>query len=253
MPRTTKDKIIYWVFADRIPLTKLVIVSNILTWLAISLFGLSVLTSHTVFSVDGVVSMPWTVVTYPLLGSGGPLFILFACYWMWVAGGSLERSWGTSRFAAYFFSMTAVSALGLYVGSFAAKAAGVSASGLWLPIAGITVAFAMLNPEEQILFMLFLPMKLKYLALIDVALVLVAYGANNPILGVFALAGCAYSYSYVRRPRRYEARPRAVRADRSRRTSRKLNPFSWMKEQRERRRLKRFLERSSGSDDDGPD
>ncbi len=240
---TTQEKISYWLFADRIPVTKLLIVSNVVTFLAITLFDLGIIPAYLSFTTQTLISAPWTLVTYPLVGMCGVLCLLFQGYWLWVAGGSLERSWGSAKFARFFFIMSAVSALGLLAGSVFAKEP-IEATGLWLPLAGVTIAFAMMNPEQQILFFLIIPLKLKYLALIDVAVVLVSYGQVHLALGVCALAGCAYSYACVR-PGWWSSFPRPddgkiVRVHRRA----AFSPLRAWKEHREREKLKRLFERS---------
>jgi len=239
----------YWLFADRIPVTKSVIISGVVTFLFIT-FGADSLAALLGYSSRSLLLLPWTAVTYPLVGDYSPISLLFASYWMWVAGGSLERSWGSRVFGIYFFVISAITALALYA---AAVMTGVptSLAGLWLPLAGVTVAFAMMNPEQQILFFFIIPMKLKYLAVLDVALVLVSYARPNPLLGVFALAGCAISYWYVtqggslgfpsrRRPRQGDV----VRVYDRRSLFSKLNPIRWYRDRRERKRLKDFFDKS---------
>jgi hypothetical protein len=125
--------------------------------------------------------------------------------------------------------------------------------GLWLPLAGVTVAWAMLNPEQQILFFFIIPMKLKYLALLDVALVLISYGQIHLALGLFALLGCAFSYWYIL-PHdfglsRSRDRGQVVRVHPRRGFLHKLNPFGWIKEKRDKDRLKKLFEDSFGDDE----
>ena len=45
----------------------------------------------------------WTLFTWPLVGGGHPIWLLFACAWAYWVCGSLERSWGTRTFLAFFF------------------------------------------------------------------------------------------------------------------------------------------------------
>lgn len=256
MQGSTLEKISYWLFADKIPLTKFLIVSNVATFLAITLFQLNVIAAFTAFNSMVVRVAPWTVLTYPLVCvNDGIIGLLFACYWLWWAGGSLERTWGTRTFATYFFILSALSALGLYAGS-VLTGVPVILAGLWLPIAGITVSYAMLNPEQQILFMLFIPLKLKYLAILDVVMVLISYGRSNLLLGVCALAGCAYAFWYVR-PDRFrmperQRRGQVVRVHGKGGVLRKLNPFAWIRSYRDRQRLKKLFERSDFKEG-GPD
>jgi len=242
----------YWLFKDRIPVTKLLIISNVLTFALIALANLGVIVQLLAFQWTTFLIKPWSIVTYPLVWVGDPLGLLFSGYWLWVAGGSLERNWGSQKFAIYFFSMCAVTAVGIFIGGWLTHA-DPTIAGLWLPLAGVTVAFAMLNPEQQILFFMIIPMKLKYLALIDVIIVLFSYGSGGRLLlGIFALAGCAMSYFYVKGRSsfsRYEYRSpqqdthdRIIRIYPQRRTF-TLNPFKWYKEYKDRKRLKDFFDR----------
>jgi len=248
LPSRGIDNFAYWLIRDRIPLVKVLILSNAVTFFLIALGNLYAIERYTIFDTAGLRASPWTLLTYALLGSrDGPISLLFAGYWLWIAGGSLERSWGSTRFALYFFTTCAISALGIFAGALVTHDSAVLA-GLWLPLAGVTVAFAMLNPEQQILFFFIIPLKLKYLALLDVGIVLVAYGRANPLLGVMALAGCAYSYWYVRGrhalawnrgPRRAEV----VRVHRRKSPLRWLNPLNWFREYRDRKRLRDLFDK----------
>ncbi|MEN6357921.1 MAG: rhomboid family intramembrane serine protease [Armatimonadota bacterium] len=250
---TTSDKIRYWLFEDRIPLTKLIIIANAATFIAITLFKLGIFTYLLGFNSAIALKMPWTFVTYPLVAVGGDIIsLLFGAYWLWVAGGSLERSWDTGRYALYFFLMCAITACGLWIG-YVLLNIQISLIGLWLPLAGVTIAWAMMNPEQQILFFFIIPMKLKYLALLDVVLVLISYGQVNLLLGLFALLGCAFSYWYIL-PHDFGVRTRqdrgqVVRVHRRQSIMHKLNPFGWIKEKRDKDRLRKLFDDSYGDDD----
>lgn len=246
---TTADKISYWFFSDRMPLTKILIVANALALLIFSVF-LKGLDGLFIFDPQILPVMPWTLLTYPFIGRD-IISVLFSGYWLWFAGGSLERSWGTRKFTIYFFSLAAISAIGLYLG-YLVTGANVSLLGLWLPLAGVTISFAMLNPEQQILFFFIIPMKLKYLALLDVAIVFIFYATTTPLLGIFALLGCAYAYWYVRPgflqlPER-SRQAQVVRVYNKRGLGYYLNPFKWISEYRRTRKLKKLF-KDSGYDD----
>jgi len=242
------DRFAYWLVRDRIPLVKLLILANAVTFFVIALGNLYAIERYIAFDAAGVIAAPWTLLTYPLLGSrDGPISLLFAGIWLWFAGGSLERSWGTTRFAAYFFSTCVVSALGL-LAAYVLTGVSIATAGLWLPLAGATVAFAMLNPEERVLFWFVIPLKLKYLALLDVAIVLIMYGRVSIATGVLALAGCAYSFWYVRSGRHYGSghgprRSEVIRVHRRKSILSRLNPLNGLRERRERKRLRDLFEK----------
>lgn len=245
---TTSERINYWLFADRIPLTKILIISNVATFIAVVLFKLGIITNLLIFKTNNAFLMPWTLVTYPMVYVGDIIGLLFSAYWLWVAGGSLERSWTTRRFGIYFFLMCIISAGGIWVGSFLLNTP-MMVVGLWLPLAGVTVAWAMLNPEQQILFFFIIPMKLKYLALLDVALVLLTYGQIHLLMGLFALIGCAFSYWYIQPHDFGSNRGQVIRVRQGRSFFNKLNPFGWFKEKRDKDRLRRLFEDSFKDDD----
>ncbi len=254
--QTTNDRIRYWLFVDRIPVTKLVILANVLTFLIMALTRSPMLMGWMGFNTARVVAAPWTVFTYTLVAYMGPISLLFACYWLWWAGGTLERSWGSGTYGVFFFGVSAITVLSIFAGTLLFQL-NISVVGLWLPIAAITVAYAMLAPDQQILFFFVLPLKLKYLALIDIVLVLVSYRLP---LGIFALAGCAVGYFYVTKIRvgsgyhhvrnesyRTEDNRSFLRGD-IRETVRRFNLPARYREHRERERLRRLFERSNYGD-----
>jgi membrane associated rhomboid family serine protease len=247
------EKAIYWLTKDRIPVTKGLIIVTALATIATSLFARSPFWALLTFSSDWWARWPWTFFTYPLLGAGpGDIVgLLFSCYWLWIAAGSVERAWGSTRFTTFFFGMSAITALGLLAGHFLTQQE-TWAFGMWLPLAGVTVAFAMMNPEQVILFMFFLPMKLKYLALLDVGIVFASYlilgWPNGIVIGLCALSGCAFSYLLVTRGSklfvyRSASRPQRGEVIRIHRRKSRFNPLTWFKEQREEKRLRDFLDK----------
>ena len=148
--RGAVDKARYWLLIqDFMPVTKSLIVINLLAFLLIELFHLNQLLSYLGFFSDGALRLNiWTAVTYPLLGCGGILCLFFTVYWLWIAGGSLERSWGSVNFAVFFFVTSAIAAAALAAGAYLTGEP-VMLYGLLVPLAAVTVAFGMLNPEEK--------------------------------------------------------------------------------------------------------
>lgn len=249
-----KTKIIRWLLYDRIPVTKLIIISNAFMLIFLSLYhpGRILIAKWLIYTSTSVMESPWTVFTYPLIYTESiSISFCFMLFWMWIAGGNLERSWGSSRFSIFFFLMSAISALGLFLGGLITEKATILA-GLHLPLAGVTMAFAMLNPESTILYGFVIPMKLKYLAILDVIIVLVSFGSQNPILGVSALLGCAFSYWYAvyayNSKKRKPSDCKIIRIYEKSPSTPSLSPLGWYKEYRERKRLKDFFDKSGFKD-----
>jgi membrane associated rhomboid family serine protease len=238
-----------WLLRGGTPAVKLIILANLVTSFLV-IFRVDAVANFLSFYPRSFFTLPWTILTYPLLGTRDLISLLFAGYWLWVAGGELERAWGTRGFSVFFFLMSAVTALGFYLGNLITGQP-VELWGLWLPLAGVTIAFAMRNPEESILFFFVIPLKLKYLALIDVLLVFAAYGSGSLVMGIFALLGCAFSYLYVKRIRegfRGSASDRIIYVNPgSRKQSTGL--MGKYREYKESKKLKDFLGRSNFPDD----
>jgi membrane associated rhomboid family serine protease len=239
--RLTVSDVLYWFTKDGIPFTKGIVAFTVLTFFFSLLGGERAVYSTLAFNSPLLMLKPWTILTYPLLITD-PFSLIFAGYWMWVAGGTLERTWHTRKFAIFFLVVSAVSALGVFFASLITRDAVVLA-GLWVPLAAVTVAFGMLNPEQVILFMLIIPMKLKYLAMISAGLLFAAFARTNLVTGVFSLTGCAVAYCYVR----YELNNRlsawyqdnVVRINP--RSYRRKGLLGWFREWREQKRLRDFL------------
>jgi len=133
--------------------------------------GLALLTE---FDLERIALLPgavlagevWRLVTYlfmPLasvLTMTGAIFLAFGLYMFYLMGSALESYWGEFRFNAYVFigwALTTAVAF-LFPGSYASNAF----------IAGsVFLAFAWLNPDFELLIFFILPVKIKWLALIQ--------------------------------------------------------------------------------------
>ena len=127
----------------------------------------------------------WRIVTFIIQPPSDSLvFIVFALYLYYMIGQHLEQAWGAFRFNLYFFS-------GMLFHVIAALLA-YAVTGLILPMSiwylnmSLFFAFAALYPDVQFLVFFMIPVKVKYLALIDalyfiypvVQAFLPAYGGN---------------------------------------------------------------------------
>lgn len=158
-----------------------------------------------IFSTHVPWQRPWTFLTYPLF-TLDPLSLIFSGYWLWIVGGALERSWSTRVFGKLFAGVTLATSVGLWVGSALLGLLGLEhswayLSGLWMPLAALTVAWCLLNPEQIVLLGFVLPVRGRHLMWATVALTyfLFAMGFGAPWLALFALGGIGVSYVYTRR------------------------------------------------------
>ena len=112
--------------------------------------------------------MPWTFVTYQFLNTGA-LGLFFGTMMLYILGMALETEWGTPEFTLFWL----VATLG---GSGAAwLTGGILTSGWQVTGVSMLFAFAYLFPETQFLIFFVVPVKVKWMAWLGVALLLFAF------------------------------------------------------------------------------
>ncbi|MGI4792064.1 MAG: DUF1751 domain-containing protein, partial [Janthinobacterium lividum] len=167
-PNSPMDSLRDFVQRGGAPVTMTLLGINIVTFLA-AFFSPSLvypfLRSEMVFDLTNFFHAPWTLVTYPLV-SAPPFALMLTVTWVffWLSGSSLERSWGSPRYAIFFFAVTLFSSLSLLLGGLLLHQDILPLNDLFLPLTGLIVAFCMLNMEQKIT-VYFFPVKAKYLAI----------------------------------------------------------------------------------------
>ncbi|MBI3885214.1 MAG: hypothetical protein HY302_05735 [Opitutae bacterium] len=127
----------------------------------------------------------WRLFTFLLVPpNSSPLFIAFAWYMFFLMGGALEEYWGEFRYSAFLFTgwLLTVAAAFLVPGYYASN----------LFLAGsVFLAFAFLNPDFELLIFFLLPVKIKWLALLQWLFYgfTLATGHWSARLGVLAAVG----------------------------------------------------------------
>lgn len=134
------------------------------------------LTMLAVFLLDVIVGIPvsalialdraallrgqvWRLATFIFVPpASGVITILFALYFYYFIGSSLENAWGSFRFNVYYLC-------GMLGAVIAALISG-RGNNTYLNLS-LFLAFAQLFPEHQVLLFYFIPVKVKYLAYID--------------------------------------------------------------------------------------
>lgn len=154
----------------------------------------------------------WRLVSWIIVPPGGlSIFLLLTLYFYYWLGSTLERTWGVFRYNLYLFSGILFTILGsfLLLGYcylvFPEDIAAYGASVFFTDIIGyffssfstyyvnlsIFLAFALTYPEMQVLQFFIIPVKIKWLGLLDAALTLVAFynsgAAGRIIIGASLL------------------------------------------------------------------
>lgn len=126
----------------------------------------------------------WRILTFLFIPpSDSVIWILFALYFYYMIGGSLEQQWGTPKFNLYYV----IGALGTIVASLLTGSIGTPT---YLNLS-LFLAFAHLFPNFQVLLFLIIPVKMKYLAYLNwffFAYTIVMGSMSQRIAAVVALA-----------------------------------------------------------------
>jgi hypothetical protein len=222
------------------------------------------------FTSPGSLSHPWTYVTWPLLPADpigradNPINVLFACWWAFWVGGSLERSWGARTFAVFFFCTVAVSAIGVALGGQILHQGGILV-GLWAGIAPPTIAWCYINRRQTVKLWAIVEVPAWFIAVFTLVVFWYNVGVvfDEPALGICGLLGCLAAYLYARYGLQafqgYAANP-VFRANRrpklrvdntSREPEQATTGISLLRHYRawqDRRKLERLWKRSMGND-----
>lgn len=109
----------------------------------------------------------WRIITFVLIPPDSSIiFIVFSLYFYWLIGTGLENQWGSFRFNVYYLcGVVCTVIVGLITGY---------ATNYYLNMS-LFLAFAIIYPDFQVLLFFCIPVKIKYLALVDVLLLAVSF------------------------------------------------------------------------------
>jgi hypothetical protein len=117
----------------------------------------------------------WRLVTFifiPTRGGGpifgdSPIWTIFAIYMFWLVTQNLEQQWGTFKLNVFYF----MGMLGTILAGFITRA---PLDGTWLNLS-LFLAFATVFPDEQFLLFFIIPVKAKWLGILDGILLIAAF------------------------------------------------------------------------------
>jgi len=111
----------------------------------------------------------WRLVTFVLIPEGGNIIsVALFLYFYYFIGSTLERTWGSGKFTIYYFSGVI---LNIIYGFLVWAVTGLPSVMLGLDAHFINLsmffAFATIYPDMRVLLFFFIPIRIKWLALID--------------------------------------------------------------------------------------
>ena len=112
----------------------------------------------------------WRLVSWILIPPGAPgIFTIIMLFVYYQLGSLLERTWGDFLYNVYIFTGLIMTVIGAFVLYFATGTDYGSMFSTYYVSLSIFLGFAMTFPEQRMLFMFFIPMKIKWLAVVDIA------------------------------------------------------------------------------------
>ena len=108
----------------------------------------------------------WRLVSFIFIPPNSGFLALISFYFYYLLGNTIERSWGTAKFSLYFFTgvvLSIVSGFLLYILGY-----NISLNAQYIYLS-LFFSFAALFPDMTVLLFFVIPIKMKWLAIIDAA------------------------------------------------------------------------------------
>lgn len=150
-------------------LMKYIVILNFAVYLIDMIYPEGRLTSWLILSPSHILEgQIWRLFTFIFIPpQASTFFILFALYFYYMIGSALEQEWGSFKFNVYY--LTGI--IGTIIATFIT---GGYATAEYLNMS-LFLAFAYFYPNYEFLLFFFIPMKVKYIALLDVLLLLSSF------------------------------------------------------------------------------
>ena len=164
------------------PLVKWLIVANFAAFFAQGALGEQLLVWFALWPGDpaGLLSAPWTLLTYGFLHAG-VTHLLFNMFALWMFGADLERVWGARRLALGYFAGVAIGALAQVFVVVAFGGPDVPVIGASAGVFAMLAGYALVFPNRTVMLLIPpIPMPARVFVLL--------YGALELALGVTGTA-----------------------------------------------------------------
>ena len=187
-------------------LMRYITAANVAIWVrgAITRSFLGVLTFDPALILHGQIWRLVSFIFYP--PSMGLLAFLAFWFYYWI-GSTLEAQWGTGQFTIYYFSGVILTVLyGFIIYFITGRSVNLGSEYIYL---SMFFSFAVLYPDMQVLFMYIIPIKIKYLAIVDAVFFAYSVIANSfpvnllplvALINFFIFCGGELFASLPRRP-----------------------------------------------------
>lgn len=142
-----------------------IVIGTLIVYAFDFLFPDILLESFMTFNRDAVLhGQIWRIVSFVFIPeSGNPIIMVFWLYFYWFIGSNLESYWGSFNFNVFYFSGVIFSILSGFITGFATNH--------YLNLS-LFLAMAVIAPNTQLLLFFFIPVKMKWIAWFDAAVLI---------------------------------------------------------------------------------
>lgn len=147
-------------------LMRYIVIANAVFWLmgAVNPVLMNYLLFNPALILHGQI---WRLISFVFIPPSTGILAFIAFYFYYWIGTTLENQWGTGQFTIYFFTGVILTILyGFVIFFITGRSMSLSSTYIFL---SMFFSFAALFPDMQVLFLFFIPVKMKYLALVDAA------------------------------------------------------------------------------------
>ncbi|MGN0696613.1 MAG: hypothetical protein ACI4J5_07620 [Oscillospiraceae bacterium] len=137
-----------------------VIITIGIVWAVSYLFPGTGITSYLYFDRNAILhGQVWRVITFLFMPqSSSPFMMLINLYFYYFIGNSLEQYWGKTKFTGYFLLGTLLLIISGFITGY---------SYAYYLYFSMFIVYALLAPNQQFMFFFVIPIKAKYLAMLD--------------------------------------------------------------------------------------
>ena len=150
-----------------------IVVISLAVWLLSIMDESRTLLNYFSFSPELILrGQVWRLITFIFIPQDLSMWALLFFYFYYWIGSTLEREWGTVRFNIFIFSGILLTVIyGFVIYLITKQSVSIGTYYIYL---SMFFSFATLFPDTQVLFMFIIPVKIKWLAYVDVAFFLYA-------------------------------------------------------------------------------
>ena len=180
-------------------LMRVIVIGTVVVYL-LEMFAGSQAVAFLAYNLEGIKHFElWRLVTFIFVPNDSrPIFLVISLYFYYWIGSTLEQRWGTARFNLYYIGGVVLTLLGVTIASLITGIHSATIAGTYYVNLSLFLAFAALFPDVQVLLFFVLPVKMKWLAWLDIAIFVldvvrsIAYGnVFGVVLPIVALLNFA--------------------------------------------------------------